>query len=238
MRYLALALLFALGACVDVAVVRPAPGTAPSPVPQAPSVSRPQTSVSTRAFTQVVNDVMPVAIRECRARTRGVRCDYAVIVDDRPGQPPNAFQTLGPGDQPVVGFTVGLIREAANVDELAFVLGHEAAHHIEGHIARGRASASTGAIIAGAAVALSGGDQSAIQRAQNAGAFVGARRFSKDFEIEADRLGAIITERAGYDAIRGVAFFEGAPDPGNQFLGTHPPNADRIRAVRAVVAGL
>ena len=48
-------------------------------------------------------------------------------------------------------------------------------------------------------------------------------------------LGAQIAERAGYDAVRGVLYFQEAADPGNRFLGTHPPNADRIRIVRQTV---
>ncbi|WOI55648.1 M48 family metallopeptidase [Palleronia sp. LCG004] len=237
MRYIAFLLLMGLTACGEIVLVQPAPRPAPvetqrvtpTPVPTRPSVPA-------QAFLQVVDDMLPVAINECRARTRGVRCDYAIVVDDRPGIPPNAFQTLGPDGQPVVGFTLALIRDAANSDELAFVLGHEAAHHIAGHISRGQASAQTGAILAGAVAALGGGDEVAIERAQNIGAFYGGRRYSKEFELEADALGAILTMRAGYDPIRGVAFFENAPDPGNRFLGTHPPNADRIRVVREVVA--
>lgn len=236
MRLAPLLAFLSLTACVSVG---PAPiqVPAPRPAPVAPPVSGPP-SVSVQRFGQVIGDVMPIAEQECRARTRNVRCDYAIVVDDRPGLPPNAFQTLGPNGQPIVGFTLSLIRDAANIDELAFILGHESAHHIEGHIARGQASAQTGAVLAGAIAALGGADDIAIQRAQNVGAFYGGRRFSKDFELEADALGAILTFRAGYDPIRGVAFFNGVPDPGNQFLGSHPPNADRIRVVRQIVAGL
>ena len=240
MRTFAAALLLALAACGDVVIQQPRPIPVPAPAPTPDTVIATPgprgPTVSARNFARVIDDVMPLAVRECRARTRRVRCDYAVVVDDRPGLPANAFQTLGPGDQPVVGFTLALIREAKNVDELAFILSHEAAHHIEGHIRRGQVNAATGAILAGALATLGGGDAAAIQRAQNAGAFVGGRRFSKEFELEADALGAILALRAGYDPVRGVAFFQGVPDPGNQFLGTHPPNSDRIRLVREVVA--
>ena len=92
-----------------------------------------------------------------------------------------------------------------------------------------------GAEVAGRLAALTGGDQVAIERARNFGAFYGARRYAKSFELEADALGAIIAQRAGYDPVRGVMFFQDAPDPGTQFLGTHPPNADRIDIVRRTV---
>jgi Zn-dependent protease with chaperone function len=38
--------------------------------------------------------------------------------------------------------------------------------------------------------------------------------------------------------VRGAEYFNRVPDPGNRFLGTHPPNADRIRVVRQTAAGL
>ena len=156
MRFVWVSFLVLLTGCGDV-VVGPAPTPAgPSRQPELVVQQRPARG-SARNFVQVVDDVMPVAVRECRTRTSGVRCDYLIVVDDTPGAPPNAFQTIGRDGQPVVGFTVALLGEARNRDELAFILGHEAAHHIRGHIGRGRASALTGAQLAGALVTLGGG---------------------------------------------------------------------------------
>ena len=85
---------------------------------------------------------------------------------------------------------------------------------------------------------LGGGDATAVRTAQRVGAQVGARSFSKEFELEADALGTVITARAGYDPVRGAQFFTRIPDPGDRFLGTHPPNAARIEIVRKTAAGL
>ena len=85
---------------------------------------------------------------------------------------------------------------------------------------------------------LLGGDQATVKRAQREGALVGSRIYSKDFELEADSLGTVITARAGYDPLRGAAFFTRIPDPGDRFLGTHPPNARRLEVVRRTIAGL
>ncbi len=71
-----------------------------------------------------------------------------------------------------------------------------------------------------------------VDTAQQVGGAVGVRSFSKRFELEADALGTVIAGRAGYDPVRGAAYFTRIPDPGNAFLGTHPPNADRIETVR------
>jgi predicted Zn-dependent protease len=186
----------------------------------------------------VVNQLEPVAEQECRARTQNLNCDFNIVVDDRPGMPANAFQTLDRQGRPIIGFTLALIADARNEDELAFVLGHEAAHHIAGHIGRQQQNAVAGAVIFAGLATLSGGDANAVRSAQELGAQVGARSYSKEFELEADALGTVITKRAGYDLLRGAEFFTRIPDPGDQFLGTHPPNAARVEIVRKTAAGL
>ncbi len=228
----ALGLVAALAACEVVPV---------SPVPPAgvvPQQTAPTTRTSARSFLRVVQTVEPVAERECRARTQNVNCDFNIVVDDRPGMPANAFQTLDRQGRPIIAFTLALIEDARNEDELAFVLGHEAAHHIAGHIGRQQQNAVAGAVIFAGLATLSGGDAGAVRSAQRLGAEVGARSYSKDFELEADALGTVITARAGYDPLRGAAFFTRIPDPGDRFLGTHPPNADRIGVVRRTVSAL
>jgi len=216
---------------------------APAPMPvdlaAAASVSPRQSGErAAQNFISVVRAVEPVAEQECRARTRGVNCDFIIVVDDRRELPPNAFQTLDPSGRPIVGFTLSLIADARNVDELAFIMGHEAAHHIAGHIPRAQQSALGGAILAGVLATVGGADAAGVREAQNVGASLGARRFSKDFELEADALGTVIAARAGYDPVLGAQYFARTPDPGNRFLGTHPPNAQRIAIVRRFAAGL
>ncbi len=188
-------------------------------------------------FVAAVDRVQPVAEAMCRARTRGVPCNFRIVIDDRPGQPPNAFQTVDRLGRPVLGFSLSLISSARNVDEIAFVIGHEAAHHILGHLPLQQQSATAGALMAGVAAALGGADQAAVLAAQDIGALVGARRFSKEFELAADALGAEIALNAGFDPLLGAAYFERLPDPGDRFLGSHPPNAERMAVVRRVVAG-
>ncbi|MGP3695904.1 M48 family metalloprotease [Rhodobacter sp. NSM] len=185
-----------------------------------------------RAFPEVVSRVEPVAEAICRERTRGVPCDFQIAVDPRPGLDPNAFQTLDAQGRPVIGLTLSLITDARNVDELAFVVGHETAHHILGHIPRQRETALTGAVLAGVLAQMGGADEQTIRSMQDFGANVGARSYSKNFELEADGLGTEIAIRAGYDPIHGAQFFTRLPDPGDTFLGSHPPNAQRIAVVR------
>ena len=120
---------------------------APVPVPPVPAVSldgRPSPQQAVANFLVVVRRVEPVAEQTCRAANPALNCDYQIVVDDDLRQPPNAFQTVGRLGRPIIVLTIGLIAEARNQDELAFILGHEAAHHVAGHLARQRASAARG----------------------------------------------------------------------------------------------
>lgn len=235
MRYALIGLMvLGLSACE----VPSAPPATPSPgIASAPPTLSPD--VAARNFLAVVDRVEPVAESMCRSRLPRENCDFKVVIDDREGQGINAFQTLDRSGRPILGFTLGLILEARNPDEIAFVMGHEAAHHIEKHIPQTQSQAQAGAI-AGALLGaiIGGGDPTAIDQGLQLGGFVGARRFSQDHELEADALGTIIAARAGYDPVLGSQFFGRIPDPGNQFLGTHPPNAARLATVRNVAAAL
>ena len=238
MRPILLALALLLAACAEVPATRGSIATGPSAPPQ-PFADRVTGASAVVDFASVVRRVEPVAERLCRERAaRGTNCDFRILVSRDPRLPPNAFQTVDRRGRPVVGFTRALIADARNVDEIAFVLGHEAAHHIEGHIVRQRQSALAGQALAGALAQIGGADERAVRRAAAIGLEVGARRYSKEFELEADALGTVMIARAGFDPLRGAAFFNRLPDPGDRFLGTHPPNAARIAVVRRAVAGL
>ncbi|SDX62452.1 M48 family metalloprotease [Roseicitreum antarcticum] len=224
----AMAVALALAAC-DVA---PAHLASPPPLGARDTASR-----SGTGFAAVVARMKPVSEQICRERTPQLDCTFIVVVDDRAGQPPNAFHTRDAQGRPLIGFTTAMIREA-NDEELALIFGHEAAHYLAGHQARMRESATTGALVGGLLASLSGADQATAQRLANIGAGVGARSYSKDFELEADRLGTVIAWRAGFDPLVGAQFFRRSPDPGNQFLGTHPPNPDRLQLIARTVANL
>lgn len=230
---LALVLALVLAGCVAPV----APGDQPARR-GSDSLSELLPEQAARNFVAAVTAVEPVAEAYCRQRNRSARCDFQIVVDDRKDQEANAFQMLDRHGRPVLGFTLALIADARNVNEIAFVVGHEAAHHILGHIPQQEQSAMTGALLGGILAAAGGGGQAAIEAAQKVGATVGARRFSKEFELQADALGAEITEAAGFDALAGAQFFTRIPDPGDQFLGSHPPNRERLDTVRRVVSGL
>jgi len=187
-------------------------------------------------FDQVVRAVRPVAVAECRKRARpGTNCDFRVVLDSNRRAAPNAYQSLDDDGRPVLTFTATLIPAMRNADELAFIISHEAAHHISGHLIRQEENAEKGATAFAGLATLTGGD---VAEAEKLGAAVGARNYSKEFELEADELGTIIAYRAGFNPLVGAQFFTRIPDPGDQFLSTHPPNTARLEMVRRTAARL
>lgn len=227
-----------LSACVPASPPLPRAPVAAPPAPSAPEMPRLPSDTAVRNFVAVVQRLEPVTEDICRARTRGVNCDFLIVVDDRLGQPPNAFQTLDRQGRPVLGFTLSLIGDARNPDEIAFVLGHEASHHILGHLPQTQANAQGAAMAAAILAAASGASPQAAEQITGMAATVGARSYAKEFELEADAMGAEIAYRSGYDPVLGTGFFDRLPDPGDAFLGTHPPNTARKALVAQVVARL
>lgn len=225
MRRIAILLTLLILAACDVTTQQPSFG-------ELPNAAR---GIDRAAFASVQSQVEPVAERECRNRTASVNCDFLISIHPNRNAPPNAFQTLDKNGRPLIVFTQGMLAQLANDDELAFVMSHEAAHHIRNHLARQRQNALSGALILGGLATLAGGTPADVANAQDLGASVGARGYSKEFELEADELGTIITHRAGYRPSVGVKFFYRLPDPGDRFLGTHPPNNDRIHVVQSTI---
>lgn len=237
MRWLSLVTMVVLAGCV--ATTESQSPSQPTPVKTAaPKKSATPTASDVSRFRAVVRRVEPVAENICRSRSREVNCDFNIVVDDRPGLPSNAYQTLDKAGRPILAFTLAMLADVRNTDELAFVMSHEAAHHIAAHIPRQQQNAMAGAILLGGLASLAGAGSGAVDAAVDLGAGIGARSYSKDFELEADAIGTVIAHNAGFDPVRGAAFFTQIADPGDRFLGTHPPNTKRIETVRRVAASL
>lgn len=202
------------------------------------SPSSPELRNSALTFQQVSRSVGAAAQKVCQRETRGQNCDFGILIDTDPFAEPNAFQTLDKDGRPFIIFTQEMVKSTQNADEMAFVMGHEAAHHILGHIARQVKNAKEGARIFGELAEAQGEDAAGIERAQKLGAEVGVQSYTKEFELEADRMGTLITYSAGYNPLVGMAYFGRIPDPGDRFLASHPPNAKRIEVVLETAAQL
>ncbi|MDK3017501.1 M48 family metallopeptidase [Pseudodonghicola flavimaris] len=226
-RMFSLVALLLVAACDTISQ---GPGAAPELTPQ--------DEVRLQHFAQVIKAVEPVAERECQSHAIASNCSFLIQVDTDREMGPNAFQSIDGRGRPVITFTLALIETVDNEDQMAFVLSHETAHHILGHLQRQTENARAGAQILGGMARRDGASPQVIMQAQEIGAELGARSFSKEFELEADHLGAIIAFEAGYDPRKGADYFDALPDPGDQPLGTHPPNAERKRLVDDLVRQL
>ena len=156
------------------------------------------------------------------------------VIDERDA---NAFAL--PGGRVYVNS--GLLETAGGEGELAGVLAHEISHVALRH---GTASASK-AVIAELGVALlgeliGGKKGQAIQLGAYAGATLYLLKFGRDYEKQADILGAQIMSRAGYDPRDMVRLFrrlEGGGGKGlPQWLSDHPDLEKRARRIEEEAA--
>lgn len=150
----------------------------------------------------------------------------------------NAF--AAPGG--VVGVNGGLFLHAQSEAEFASVMAHELAHLSQRHFARNleaqqrmRIPVMT-AMLASVIIAAAGGGDAgfAAMASTQAAAIQEQRRFSRQNELEADRLGLLTLTQAGYDAQAMPAMFERlsrlsqfSQNP-PEFLLTHPVSQTRI----------
>lgn len=150
----------------------------------------------------------------------------------------NAF--AAPGG--VVGVNGGLFLSAYTEAEFASVMAHELAHLSQRHFARNleqqermRIPMMT-AMLAGVILAAAGGGDAGIAAlaSTQAAAIQEQRRFSRQNEQEADRIGLINLERAGYDPEAMPNMFERLAQKSRfdrtppEFLLTHPVTQSRI----------
>lgn len=168
------------------------------------------------------------------------RYDFNFFVVDDPNI--NAF--AGPAGN--IGVHSGLIMSAASESELASVMSHEIAHITQYHIhrsiqkARSMGLPTAAAIIAG--ILLSATDPSAAEALITVG-IVGTAQaqlnYSRQHELEADRIGIKLMAEAGYNPRAMPAFFETlykqtrvVSSDVPEFLSTHPVTENRIADTR------
>lgn len=73
-------------------------------------------------------------------------CDVRIVVDtEMPVR--NAYQTRATDGTPIIAFTIPMLMDARNDDEIAFIFAHEYGHHIATHIEKAEQQAMTGAIL-------------------------------------------------------------------------------------------
>jgi beta-barrel assembly-enhancing protease len=186
--------------------------------------------------------------RRLAAGIEGARreLDFFVVQDDAV----NAFALVGGH----IGVHTGLLTLTQSESELAGVVSHEIAHITQRHQARtmhgqSRANWTSLAALAIAMLASRGGGSQAGQVTEAAIASAGAFQiqnqldYTREHEREADRVGLVLLERAGFETRGMASFFErlaranrlnefkGAPS----YLRTHPLTTDRIADIQGRV---
>lgn len=150
-------------------------------------------------------------------------CKYNILLV--PEDSINAFS-----DGKNIIFNNGLVRFTENNDELAFVVAHEIAHNVMGHISKRRGNVAIGSVFD---VLLAVG-----LGVNTGGAFgkMGAAAHSKGFEYEADYAGLYIAARAGIDVSSAPNFWrrlaaENPKSTEKNFGASHPSNPERFIAM-------
>ena len=160
--------------------------------------------------------------------------DYRVFEQDQI----NAF--VMPGGK--VGFYDGILDIMDNESQVATVMGHEVGHVAGRHAAeRYSQRLAAGMAVTATSIAL---DQADVSFAGQIGAVLGVGLqfgvllpYSRQHEIEADRLGVRYMAAAGYDPRESLSFWEKMTDLGDkrqkppEFLSTHPSDETRIRVL-------
>jgi len=144
--------------------------------------------------------------------------------------------------------TRGMLAHLNSEDQLATVLAHEIGHVAARHAARQAWQQQIGqGLLLGGAL-LSQGLGLPAQDILNLGGMAAQllfRRYSREDELEADKLGVEYGSGAGYDSREVIAFFqtlsriqekEGQGMP--SFLSTHPNPGDRSQRIRELTAAL
>lgn len=149
---------------------------------------------------------------------------------------PNAFALPGgfiSVSRPIVDLCRG------DRDEVAFILAHEMSHVIKGHAIE-RIVTNSAVSMASRATPVRGVLGPWLQR-------VGVRfletAYSRDHELEADRLGVRLAAAAGYDPRASMRLFKrlaelkAAPNPLNlgEYFSTHPTFDVRIRSIQGLL---
>ncbi len=144
-----------------------------------------------------------------------------------------------------VAVYTGILPITQNEHGLATVMGHEVAHAVARHgnerMSQGLATQLGGLGLQAALSSRPQETQQLFQMAYGVGSQVGVMLpFSRLHESEADRLGVIFMQMAGYNPEEAIPFWErmsqkagGGSTP--EFLSTHPAPATRIRNLRKYI---
>lgn len=167
------------------------------------------------------------------SRLDGYKWEYSLVISTVP----NAFCL--PGGKVVVNS--GILPYTADKNGLAVVLSHEIAHAVARH---GNERMSQQLLIQLGGIALNEAVKNKPEETRNiyntaygVGSQVGVMLpYSREHELEADKLGLIFMALAGFDPQTAVGFWERMSSIGGEkppeFMSTHPSDARRISEIK------
>jgi predicted Zn-dependent protease len=134
----------------------------------------------------------------------------------------------------------GLMLRADNEAQLAAVLGHEIGHYLQRHSVERLRDAK-----ARTAFSQLAGMLGPVGLVAGLGTMAGMYSYSREHESEADRIGALLMQRAGYDVAEAAKVWANlllevqakpSGSSASPLFATHPPPEDRESALRALAA--
>jgi predicted Zn-dependent protease len=174
------------------------------------------------------------------SRLEGYKWEFNLVKND---STPNAW--CMPGGKVVV--YTGILKYTQDKNGLAVVLSHEIAHAVARH---GNERMSQELLTQMGGMALSEAlkqkpaqTQSIFNGAYGLGTQMGVLLpFSREHELEADKLGLIFMAMAGYDPQTAIPFWERMSSMGGnkppEFMSTHPSDATRIAKIKEALPGI
>lgn len=168
-------------------------------------------------------------------RVKGFEWEFHLIQDDQV----NAW--CMPGGK--IAFYTGIMPVCKDEEGIAVVMSHEIAHAVARH-GNERMSQQMTAQMGGMALGAALGEDPGLtndlfRMSYGVGAQLGTLAFSRQHESEADKMGLVFMEYAGYDSKAAVAFWErmaalgGGKPP--ELLATHPSNEKRIADINEYI---
>ncbi|MEY3144064.1 MAG: hypothetical protein RLY21_2557 [Planctomycetota bacterium] len=175
--------------------------------------------------------IADASVRRYPQAVRDFQWQFALI------DTPEVNAWMLPGGKSAVN--TGLLQLATSDDELAVVMGHEAAHAIARHGGE-RVSRAMAVEIAAGIVSATGEVSPELVDGVLAGyGALGETAFSRSEETEADEIGLLIAADAGYDPRAAITFWrkmgaQGGEKP-PEFLSTHPSDDKRAARLDALM---
>ncbi len=199
-------------------------------------------------WSQIRRQMRPSTDARARARVGDIARRLLVAADQAPERwevqvfaDPGVNAFVLPGRK--IGVLEGMVRTAGSEGELAAVIGHEIGH-LQAEHSRERLTAefARGWVERAVQFVLNLGDvpyAAEIAGLLGVGVEFGVLRpYSRNQELEADRLGLFTMAKAGYDPREAVSLWrrmERVGGGGPAILSTHPAPAARIKAIEAII---